>query len=1184
MTKTMNWPARVTYVLIALALALSLVLVAVPRASADPGLTEWTPKGTPTEADLVIQPGTDIISFDVSGEDGQTIYAIGTWYDTVNHGAPDYFLDKDGHIFDTAQVPKLWKSTDGGVTWKDLTPIKTPTAPGTDVLTACADCTGCGRFDFFSAVAVAPDNPDFFAVAGYNGTSGGWMVAGSDDGGDHFFCMGCDYPGDEILCMDISMEVSDTHNVAVGTYNGTSGDGGKIWRYEASAGYGAGSWKDTSAYGGWLDGAEWDDNQDIEAVTSVAFSPNFDQDDTILAVVAANATAPTYGWAYPAWHLVGGIWDSQNKWNTEAALDGYPVLIKNESNVIIASPLFMPDNTFFLRHATDLELPYDYNGEDSHDRVAMVAVNGQQYEPAYDFVNEGGYLFFAKNTKLSCELLFTEGNPWVSSIDYHGSVNMEGKAMVGLAYPETWDSSDILDWYMGAKNITCCQGVQVLRCENVDPCCPVWDWSQKPPTGQFQAQVAYTPDGKTGYASTEGCSRLAQNGLYADESAFSVSGEVGEVGDCWNQVGLIDTMIDWLADVAVNPACGTIYVASVNSFLGSEEKCCQCDSVWRSVDDGATYMRVWCKERIGSLSGDGVLGLAPEEEDEVTTIYMADRGTEYIYYADSGGLCKWLKRNSNLANITDIAVADESTVYALDFNGEVAKSTTHARRWSKPVKGFGTKDRDGHTIVVQGDNVLTGGSAGFVGYSADAGETFSAVTAPPDALGGKTHVAFDSYFADNDYVYAAVDLATGNVYRTTIAKSKFKSMNAEAYNYTGIVVSYPDGNDFTDSATGGVLYASYYNSTAGGSGAARCLNPAAETCCGELNCWDYLQAGPPFFGAVDFANQPSDLTMCGCLTTDTNTVLWAIDTRFYYNSFDWNVDFEFDDSHVGRIWTYEDCFAKAGPDLTAVDNGAVVPSDPCYCWNEQFVLKWDRICNACEYEIQVSLDEDFETMIYDTDFFTFLGYAGRLGVGGYYEPPNPAKPSLVILDGALECNTEYFWRVRSHYAETDEEIRSQWSDTWKFTVAVGPGGAISLTSPDDGATNVPVDSLVFTWTSVTPAASYVFSLMDASGAVIESKTGLAGTSYAYSGSLDNDTAYTWMVKAMSDGAVLSESSVSTFRTAPVPVPPPTPTPTPEPGPVQVVWPATPMWVWVVVGLGAVLVIVVIVLIFRTRKV
>jgi len=297
------------------------------------------------------------------------------------------------------------------------------------------------------------------------------------------------------------------------------------------------------------------------------------------------------------------------------------------------------------------------------------------------------------------------------------------------------------------------------------------------------------------------------------------------------------------------------------------------------------------------------------------------------------------------------------------------------------------------------------------------------VTAPPDALGGKTHVAFDSYFADNDYVYAAVDLAAGNVYRTTIAKSKFKDMNAKAQNSTGIIVSYPDGNDYTDSASGGVLYASYaaYNASSSlyeGSGAARCLNPAAETCCGELNCWDYLHAGPPFFGAAEFTSEPSDLTMCGCLTTDTNSVLWAIDNRTYYNSFDWNDDFEFADSHNGRIWTYEDCFAKAGPDLTAIANGAVVPSDPCYCWNEQFVLKWDRICNACEYEIQVSLDEDFETMIYDTDFFTYLGYAGRLGVGVYYEPPNPAKPSLVILDGALECNTEYFWRVRSHWTKT----------------------------------------------------------------------------------------------------------------------------------------------------------------------
>jgi len=199
----------------------------------------------------------------------------------------------------------------------------------------------------------------------------------------------------------------------------------------------------------------------------------------------------------------------------------------------------------------------------------------------------------------------------------------------------------------------------------------------------------------------------------------------------------------------------------------------------------------------------------------------------------------------------------------------------------------------------------------------------------------------------------------------------------------------------------------------------------------------------------------------------------------------------------------------------------------------------------------------------------------------FYKPSDPCVPSIVVPQGALDCNQQYWWRVRARAAETGEAYRSWWSDKWSFTVAVGPDGAIKLTAPDDGASNVPLENIVFTWSAVADATSYEFTLWDSSGAEVASNSGDA-TSFVLGSKLDYDTAYTWQVDAMMGSNVISESGVSTFRTMSKPTAPPE---IPEtvinfPEPVT----GTPTWVWVVIALAAILIIVVIVLIFRTRRV
>ena len=193
-----------------------------------------------------------------------------------------------------------------------------------------------------------------------------------------------------------------------------------------------------------------------------------------------------------------------------------------------------------------------------------------------------------------------------------------------------------------------------------------------------------------------------------------------------------------------------------------------------------------------------------------------------------------------------------------------------------------------------------------------------------------------------------------------------------------------------------------------------------------------------------------------------------------------------------------------------------------------------------------------------------------------YKVPYGAAPSYVIMEGDLDCATTYYWRVKVCKAETGQLIQSFKSDIWSFTVAAGPQAGLTLTSPDNGTSNVPESNVNFTWTAVQNADSYDFVLSknaDLSGPV-DSKTGMTATAYTCTKTLDKNTSYYWQVVAKKGANVLSTSDVATFTTAPVPPEPPPPPPEPT----------TPTWVWVVIGIGAVLVIVVIVLIFRTRRV
>jgi hypothetical protein len=562
------------------AAAVSLVLLpwATPFASADTcPPSQWERFPTPSHENLHVLPGSDIDRFSVGGTNRSTLYAIGTWNSPCANDTPDDPLSSDQTLFDSGQAPRLWQSSDGGMTWTDKTDsvLKARNLPD----------AGDGPYDdflAFTSVSAAPDDSGVVMVAGYdkNGTA---VVVASSDGASEFSWLGCGPIDGIILCAAVSPETDGVRQLAVGTAD--SINGGRIWRYEAGTPW-QGDWVDTGEWDGWADSPSWGNNPtSIDAITSLAFSPQYDIDRSIVAIAIANAEEPD-GDPYTGFYLVAGTWDATESWNTSAGFDNYPLLVRHDGDVIHAPPA-APG--FLLRTLTSLALPADFNGEQGGSRVALVAVNGSLVNPSSDsLLTEGGFLFWTRDDTLSGELLAAERNPWVASIAYSGTTDMQGRIVAGTSYPRQFTWNDVVDWFdAGSPALSCCSGVGVLYSADNDPCCPRWEWAERPPSGQFNAQVAWSHDGAAAYASTSGSGRLWHDGKwYADESAFS---STANPSANWEQTGLIDTMIHRIVDMAYEPSSNTLYVHTKHDF--DDGSVCDCESLWRTGDDGSTWVR-----------------------------------------------------------------------------------------------------------------------------------------------------------------------------------------------------------------------------------------------------------------------------------------------------------------------------------------------------------------------------------------------------------------------------------------------------------------------------------------------------------------------------------------------------------------------------------------------------------------
>jgi hypothetical protein len=1190
MIKARAWPAKAMYILIAAALAISLLIMVAPaqKVSASPGLSEWTRVDTPTVDGWVLSPDSTIVDFAV-GDGGDVAYAIVYEDDECDReeefGGPGYLL----------------KSTDGAATWENITK---------GVQKEIDDEIGEDTPFDFVAVATDGEDADFVAVA-LDIYSGSLHVFVSGDGGENFVdtgvvidaSTGFELPANRVFAFAVSPEVDEERDIAIGGANYTPA--ALIFRCTVEVDDpdkpDPGKWKDARYKG-------WDDTEDgvpddlalffSAAVVEIQFSPSWATDKkTVLVITVDNYNTNSGQWGPPgSVYLQSGSWGATPAWNEKAS---YP------ETVLLVPDVYIPPIDGAV---AGIALPEDYKGTDSDARVLWVWVNYcTDNSPWWD---EGDQ---------ECQILrvaddvvddngpqgdIHHGDYWLTNISYKGNID-EGEAIAGVLGRGSIEYVD----YEDTLSTDCCEGVAVYHNDNISNmiiCCEPWDKACKPPTGRTAMEVVYVGEDKAYAVAVESGLHPYFFWLQADpdydESAWSMT---FDDGDTWNQLSLIDTYIDYFSDVAVSPDCNKTMLVSVQK---AEIDYCDCDSVWLYADTlpeaeeySGKWLRTWCGQLLGEDDDDyehGILRLAPEETTG-DTVYLVDLGTDNVYYNDLETLACWKLIAATVDDIADLAVADADTLFALDYNGDVAMFDDD--EWHKEVDS--KVDSGGWTIAVWGDHILVGGQDGEVSYSDDGGETFDLLEEVP-TFGGYVTVAFDTYFDTNMTIYAAVAWADDDddngIYSWVIGADdeKWKDLKAEPLesqiglplntvgsnntddtvevNYTGLVVDRP-GNPYTSADNGGVIYASYEydDGYTWVTGAARSLEREV-TICTTCLMWDFLHMGL-HIDEEDFWAYPDALKICGCLTPDSNTHLFAID---------WWYDYDFCENEYGSVWTYEDCYAKKAPEITYPADGAVIPADPCSCYSIPFTVLWDSICDACSFDIAFALDEDFEMPV---------KVNGEKGEVYHIVSDTPSFSVMGGEAGGLSCETTYYVRIRAADAATDEIIHSWWSDPIEITIAPNvEAGIITLVAPAPGATGVPTKNVGFSWNLLAEADAFDWVLSENAdlSTPLDSQT-VTSKAATYSGTLDYATTYYWQVTAYNEGTVIGTSAIGTFTTAAQGA-----FCCPQCGlcfdtqaeleahiadahPAQ---PATPTWVWIIIAIGAVLVIVVIVLIFRTRRV
>jgi len=551
---------RIFIVLILLALVISLIvpvdLTSPTAVQADPGICKWDTLREPgnlqgTEA---IARGEDIIDLAV-GSDFNTVVAV------VDEGPTSYahgptnllkYSNTKGLFWTTSKWLALAREPEWGGVFVNGLPSERKTRQ-------------CYQ------VAMAPDDPDFFAVTTDNTTplSGPKEVWVTDNGGSawHLTNLAAQLLSDNetIRCIDISADYGNKRDIVVGTTTGYGN--GRLLVIKSTS---FSSWQDQRVTNGSLLSSPLPPIPSVLNLGSVdffavKFSPFYASDDSLAVVCSENITAPTgtctdYGATFYNVALRDPDGNSTLSWAFTT-----PGVEVTGSGTKGASPGLSQ-----LNKAT-LQLPSDYSGQAASLRRAYISLDSLGSDNRTTCSRDG---IFRIDDSIVSTMMDTSQTPdkAIYSIAYFGTYP-SGKLMAGerMGFPCT---ATVPAWFTDTP--TSCGGscwFPCLKCPTGAACmdfCNTKDGTCHTQGGVGACIVAWAPQGNLAYAGTGSQAYTTGAGWFTsllgdpainDESALSISRNNGET---WNQISLIDTTISRFTDIAPTPDCKTVYLASVN--------------------------------------------------------------------------------------------------------------------------------------------------------------------------------------------------------------------------------------------------------------------------------------------------------------------------------------------------------------------------------------------------------------------------------------------------------------------------------------------------------------------------------------------------------------------------------------------------------------------------------------------
>ncbi len=920
-------------------------------------------------------------------------------------------------------------------------------------------------------IAVAPDNPNI--IAAVTSTVGlPQDIFFSADGGNSWHAL--NFPAVSDICaLDISPYYG-SYDIAAGMRTGTGA--GKLFIYKTTSG--VGTWADQGFTGD---------------ILSLKFSPSYSSDNSIVVVSADSSGS----YVNIAFRDTAANTSNFSSWAPlEITVNGQGTSPK--ANQIIKA---------------DVELPADFMGQSAASRKIFIST--------CDGGITGNAGIFRVDDSLIYNIFKASGTKMISSISYCGTVS-EGKLLAGEV-----------------KSDAALASVDIWRCLNAADDCPltaclIWEKASKPPTGgagsgNANALVNWSKDGGRAFCGTSSADLISAgwpNGYYIsqalDESAFSYS---TDNGNSWNQISLIDTQINFLADVLPVFSSEISYLASINTgdaYTGF-------DSVWKgsSYPQFRQWERVLC---ILASSNELILRMNAAKSSE---LFLGVRNTSNLLLSRDSGQT-WQAMSPGIS-VTDFSVAEIDAVpYVFVLGGSTLRRGEYTGtmwRWGVPVS---TGLNSGHTIsaVLNGMILVGDGGQGSAAISLDAGVSFSSLPALPAS--GKVQIILNSRVRDPYLIHAATDNPSSGIYSWILgASERWIDMVPPAKGYYGL-------------AQPNTLYGC--RSNAGTSSISRTLQP--ELLGPPFIEWTSMEAG--LAPGVVFTREPSALKVSSGIN------LWAIDNRPYTAT-------------TGRLWQYCDCLSGGAIPLELPPQEILLqPPAPLSPAMDTLIriddsnrvpaveFQWQHVTPAAGYDLVLAKDENFKEMVLQKSI----------------RPDFVNSPSWILpaADTPLEAGKDYYWKVRiNRIAYTYQQIQGEWSNTMHFSIqpeqmSVSEESPITLLLPPDGG-NIDALSPVFTWTTAADVTEYKFRLAADPAmqqTIISTTTSLE--SYQYTGAVEPGKTYYWQVEAVELDQV-QPSNIASFTVVAVPENSDSKSP------------AIPGWLWIVVASLAAVTTIVLILVF-----